>query len=296
MSKDYYEYEEYSRRRRDFSPDNYSGGTPNPQQGPPPPSAPPYASTSRLDDPYYGDAPSPRERMTLEPPESQNRPRSVPPNTTMVRRSRSRSRSRPHSRLSSDDEEYDDRRDTRKRSPSPITRARNAVDENFSHSASGIGAGLLGAVVGGLVAREATEAATRRKHKTRGYEDENEERTRLVSTILGAVAGGLGANALANRVEDSRERDRQRQVDWERERSYVREQEMPRYERQRSGDRDRDRDRDDDRRSRERYDYNRNRALPQNDEEDYDFVYDDPRYEDREPPRRRNEDNYRYRQ
>ncbi|KAM0352855.1 hypothetical protein ACHAPU_001737 [Fusarium lateritium] len=296
MSKDHYEYEEYSRRRRDFSPDNYSGGTPNPQQGqgPPPPSAPPYASTSRLDDPYYGGAPPPRERMTLEPPEPQNRPRSVPPNTTMVRRSRSRSRSR--SRLSPGDEDYDDRRD--KRSPSPITRARNVVDENFSHSASGIGASLLGAVVGGLVAREATEAATRRKHKTRGYEDENEERTRLVSTILGAVAGGLGANALANRVEDSRERDRQRQVDWDRERSHVREQEMPRYERQRSGDRDRDRDRgrDDDRRSRERYDYDRSRALPQNDEENYDFVYDDPRYEEQEPPRRRNEDNYRYRQ
>jgi len=288
MSKDYYEYEEYSRRRRDFSPDNYSGGTPNPQQqGPPPPGAPPYASTSRLDDPYYGGAPpSPRERMTLEPPEQQHRPRSVPPNTAMVRRSRSRSRP------PSDDEDYDDRRGPRNRSPSPIARARNVVDENFSHSASGIGAGLLGAVVGGLVAREATEAATRRKHKTRGYDDDNEDRTRLVSTILGAVAGGLGANALANRVEDSRERDRRRQQEWERERSYVREEEMPRYERRRSGDRERDRD--DGRRDRERYD--RSRALAQNDDDDYDFVYDDPRYEDREPRQRRSEDGYRYRQ
>ncbi|KAM0554666.1 hypothetical protein ACHAPJ_006735 [Fusarium lateritium] len=284
MSKDYYEYEEYSRRRRDFSPDNYSGGAPNPQQqgGPPPPGAPPYASTSRLDDPYGG-APPPRDRMTLEPPEYQNRPRSVPPNTAVVRRTRSRSRA------PSDDEDYDDRR-SRNRSPSPITRARNVVDENFSHSASGIGAGLLGAVVGGLVAREATEAATRRKHKTRGYEDENEDRTRLVSTILGAVAGGLGANALASRVEDSRERDKRRQLDWEHERSYVREEEMPRYERRRSEDRDRD----DDRRDRDRYD--RSRALPQNDDDDYDFVYDDPRYEDREPRRRRSEDNNRYRQ
>ncbi|KAK2671066.1 hypothetical protein RAB80_013488 [Fusarium oxysporum f. sp. vasinfectum] len=219
--------------------------------------------------------PPPRERMTLEPPESQNRPRSVPPNTTMVRRSRSRSRP------PSDDEDYDDRRSSRNRSQSPITRARNVVDENFSHSAGGIGA-----------AREATEAATRRKHKTRGYEDENEDRTRLVSTILGAVAGGLGANALANRVEDSRERDRRRQLDWERERSYVREQEMPRYEQRRSSDRDRE----DDRRDRDRDRYDRGRALPQNDDDDYDFVYDDPRYEDREPRRRRSEDNYRYRQ
>ncbi|KAF5017676.1 hypothetical protein F66182_10370, partial [Fusarium sp. NRRL 66182] len=49
MSKDYYEYEEYSRRRRDFSPDNYSGGAPNPQQqGPPPRGPPPYAPTSHI--------------------------------------------------------------------------------------------------------------------------------------------------------------------------------------------------------------------------------------------------------
>ncbi|KAJ4162389.1 hypothetical protein NW754_013820 [Fusarium falciforme] len=252
----YYEYEEYSsRRRRDFSPDNYSGGAPAPNpnnpgaqgQGPPPPGAPPYASTSRLDE-QYGAAP-PRDRMTLEPP---------PPF----------SRARPLAES--------------------LSRARGAVEDNFSNSATGIGAGLLGAVVGGLVAREASDAATRHKHKTRGYDDENENRTRLVSTILGAVAGGLGANAIANRVEDSRDRDRRRQLDWERERSYVREEEMPRYDRRRSGDRDRDS------RSRDRYD--RGRALPANDDEEYDFVYDDPRYDDRQPQRRRSDDAPRYRQ
>ncbi|KAM0420706.1 hypothetical protein ACHAPT_011488 [Fusarium lateritium] len=299
----YYEYEEYSsRRRRDFSPDNYSGGAPanpnpntNPSaqgqgqgQGPPPPGAPPYASTSRLDE-QYGAAP-PRDRMTLEPPPAQTRPRSVPPNTAMVRRSRSRSR--PASITSSQEDDDDDRRrDSRSRgrhrSPSPLSRARGAVEDNFSNSATGIGAGLLGAVVGGLVAREASDAATRHKHKSRGYDDENENRTRLVSTILGAVAGGLGANAIANRVEDSRDRDRRRQVEWERERSYVREEEMPRYERRRSDDRDRDS------RSRDRYD--RGRALPANDDEEYDFVYDDPRYDDRQPQRRRSEET-RYRQ
>lgn len=297
----YYEYEEYSsRRRRDFSPDNYSGGAPAPNpnnpgaqgQGPPPPGAPPYASTSRLDE-QYGAGP-PRDRMTLEPPPSQARTRSVPPpNTTMVRRSRSRSR--PASVTSSQEDYDDDRRRgsrsrgrDRSRSQSPLSRARGAVEDNFSNSATGIGAGLLGAVVGGLVAREASDAATRHKHKTRGYEDENENRTRLVSTILGAVAGGLGANAIANRVEDSRDRDRRRQIDWERERSYVREEEMPRYDRRRSGDRDRDS------RSRDRYD--RGRALPANDDEEYDFVYDDPRYDDRQPQRRRSEDAPRYRQ
>ncbi|KAM5348537.1 hypothetical protein ACJ41O_008361 [Fusarium nematophilum] len=303
----YYEYEEYSsRRRRDLSPDNYSGGAPGnpnpnsaphagpPGSGPPPPGAPPYASTSRLDEPY-GAAP-PRERMTLEPPPAQARPRSVPPNTAMVRRGRSRSR--PAS-INSEEDDYDRRRGSRsrsrRRSPSPVTRARSAVEDNFSNSATGIGAGLLGAVVGGLVAREASEAATRHKHKTRGYEDDNENRTRLVSTILGAVAGGLGANAIANRVEDSRDRDRARQDEWERERRYVREEEMPRYERRRSGDRDRGRDREDER-SRDRDRYDRSRALPPNDDEEYDFVYDDPRYDDRQPPRRRSEENYRYRQ
>lgn len=300
----YYEYEEFASRRRpqsrdrdrdrdrdhdrDFSPENYSGGANNA-----PPGAPPYPSASRLDDPYAGAAPPPRERMTLEPPPSQARPRSVPPQgSAMVRRGRSRA----SSFASSDDDDYrrrgsKSRSRSRKRSPSPMSRARGVVDDNFTNSSTGLGASLLGAVVGGLVAREASDAATRRKHKTRGYEEAEPDRTRMISTILGAVAGGLGANAIANRVEDSRDRDRRRLQDWEQERRSVREEEMPRYDQKRTG---RSRDLDDE----PIRDRGERRIMPprNDDEDDYDFVYDEPRYDDRRPDRRRSEENYRYRQ
>lgn len=181
----------------------------------------------------------------------------------------------------------------RDRSPSPLSCARNVVENNFSNSATGIGAGLLGAVVGGLVAREATDAAARHKHKSKGYDDrEGDDRTRMVSTILGAVAGGLASNAIANRVEDSRDRDKAGERDWERQHGREREP--------------------DDRRDRHRYEHplrsmpnpqkarlcRFERALPPssaaNDDDD-DLVYDDPRYEERRVSRRKSEESYRYR-
>lgn len=302
MPGNYYEYEEeYSRRRRDQSPEYYSGGAPkvgHPQDQagpppPPPPGVPPYASTSRLDETFG--PPPPRDRMTLPAPPADSRPRSVPPpDTVMVRRARSRAGDY-------DDDDDDRRRGSRSRSrkggdrdrdrsPSPITRARSAIDENFSNTAAGIGAGLLGAVVGGLVAKEASEAAARRKHKEKGYGASDEDnRTRLVSTLLGAVAGGLGANAIANKVEDSRERDRARQEAWER--KFGRDDD--RYDRYDSG---RPRDREPiQMRDRERR--NSRGPPPYNDNDEYDFVYDDPRYaDDRREGRRRSEESFRYKQ
>ncbi|KAH7146575.1 hypothetical protein EDB81DRAFT_497610 [Dactylonectria macrodidyma] len=288
----YYEYEEYSRRRRDPSPGHYSGGGGPPSNtGRPPSGGAPYTSTSRLNEyppqgPPSQGPPSPREFMTLEPPPSQSRPRSVPPPATsmMVHGARSGTRSSSPSSSDSDRRRSRSRRDRdrgRERSPSPVSRARNAVEDNFSNSATGIGAGLLGAVVGGLVAREASEAVNRKKHKEKGYGGGNDDdRTRMVSTILGAVAGGLASNAIANRVEDSRDRDRARQYEWER--RYGREEDLPRYDAGRS----------DSFRSR---DNRRDRALPPPDDDDDDLVYGDQRYDDRRPSRRRSEESYRSR-
>ncbi|KPM34551.1 hypothetical protein AK830_g12017 [Neonectria ditissima] len=309
----YYEVEEFTRRRRDPSPGHFSGGgggppgnapynapyeRPNsgppingppfngpPPPPPPPPGAPPYVSTPRVNDAYPPRPPSPRETMTLEPPAANIRPRSVPPpNTSMIRRTRSRSSSTSSSdsdrRRSRGSRSRSHRGKDRERSPSPISRARNAVEDNFSNSATGIGAGLLGAVVGGLVAREANDAANRKKHKSKGYrEADGEDRTRMVSTILGAVAGGLASNAIANRVEDSRDRDRARQYEWER--RYGREEDRHRYDAMRieSGPRDSRRD----------------RALPPPDDDYDDLVYDDPQYDDRRLARRRSEESYRFR-
>lgn len=278
-----YEYEEehFRRRRDDHSPEYHSGGG----SGQRPPSRPD----------------SPVERMHLEPIPDSTRPRSVPPpGTSMIVRPRSRSRSRAGYSSSSSSSSPDRRRryhdsgerSLSRRSPSPRSRARSVVDNNFTNSTAGLGAGLLGAVVGGLVAREASEATTRRRHKERGYdprESESESRTRIVSTILGAVAGGLGANALTNRVEDSRARDRERQQAWER--RYGREEDLPHYDTGRPAD----------------LDHRNGRGLPaplppppsstyNDDDDDYDFVYDDPRYDDRRSSsRRRSDENYRYR-
>ncbi|KAH7134835.1 hypothetical protein B0J13DRAFT_528941 [Dactylonectria estremocensis] len=289
----YYEYEEYSRQRRDPSPGHYSGGGGPPSNaGRPPSGGAPYASTSRLNEYPPQGPPSPRETMTLEPPPSNARPRSVPPPATSMMVHGARSGTRSGTRSSSPSSSDSDRRRSRsrrdrdrdgnrERSPSPVSRARNAVEDNFSNSATGIGAGLLGAVVGGLVAREASEAASRKKHKSKGYGGaDDDDRTRMVSTILGAVAGGLASNAIANRVEDSRDRDRARQYEWER--RYGREEDLPRYD---AGRADPGRSRD----------TRRDRALPPPEDDDDDLVYGDQRYDDRRPSRRRSEESYRFR-
>lgn len=301
-AQEYYNYEEHPRRRRDPSPSHFSGGGSGPPVNLPPTpaspatSAPPprpvdprdfqHASTSRINESYG--PPSPRETMTLEPPpdSSRARPRSVPPSTTAMIRHRS-TPSRSSSDSDSDDDPRQRSRSTRSyrdRSPSPLARARNAVEDNFSGSAAGIGAGLLGAVVGGLVAREATDAATRHKHKSKGYDDrDGDDRTRMVSTILGAVAGGLASNAIANRVEDSREKDKVREREWDR--RYREYDERDRYESSVRPSRERE----------AQMDYRRDRALPPPNDDDDDLAYDDSRYEAQRVRRRRSEESYRYR-
>ncbi|KAL3963737.1 hypothetical protein ACCO45_000741 [Purpureocillium lilacinum] len=157
------------------------------------------------------------------------------------------------------------------------------VHDNFSHSAAGIGAGILGAVVGGIVANKASEAAFKHRHKTsgRGRRHSDEAAPRMVSTILGAVAGGLGANAIANRVEDSRDKGRHRQLAWES--RYGPEEDLPHYDSGRSRDLDH---------------RNGRGRLYRDDDDDYDYVYDDDRRSSRsrEGRRRRDEEaGFRYR-
>lgn len=89
------------------------------------------------------------------------------------------------------------------------------MEDNFTNSTAGLGASLLGAVVGGFVANKASDAALKNRDKGRRRRHSDENMPRAVSTILGAVAGGLGANAIANRVEDKREHGERHKHGWE---------------------------------------------------------------------------------
>ncbi|EQL03661.1 hypothetical protein OCS_00617 [Ophiocordyceps sinensis CO18] len=95
------------------------------------------------------------------------------------------------------------------RTPDPPERARGIVQDSFSQTSTGIGYGLLGAVVGGFVANRASEAALKQRRRTSSHGGQSADEARLF-TVLGAVAGGLGANAVARKVEDDRERHRLR--------------------------------------------------------------------------------------
>lgn len=65
-----------------------------------------------------------------------------------------------------------------------------------------------------MVANKASEAALkqRRRASSHGRRDSDEAAPRLL-TVLGVVASGLGANAIARKVEADRDRHRQRM--WE---------------------------------------------------------------------------------
>ena len=101
-------------------------------------------------------------------------------------------------------------------------KARGLLQNHFSQTRAGIGAGIVGAVVGGLVAKQASEAAFSRRQGTKGRQrrrhrsSESQRIPRIVSTVLGAVAGGLGANAITHHVEEAREKSRHQHIRWER--------------------------------------------------------------------------------
>ncbi|KAJ6440835.1 AAA family ATPase [Purpureocillium lavendulum] len=277
-----------SRRDRDYSPEYHSGGgggRPFDQDNQPPPPPPQQQPQQRrgLNEDYYRES-----AATLGvPAPSNNRPRSVPPSSAVIRRPRSPSRSSRSSSRSYRGRGFDDDDHSRSRGgsrgPDPVSRARGIVHDNFSHSAAGIGAGILGAVVGGIVANKASEAAFKHRHKAggRARRHSDEAAPRMVSTILGAVAGGLGANAIANRVEDSRDKGRHRQIAWEG--RYGPEEDLPHYDSGRPGDLDH---------------RNGRGRLYRGEDDDYDYVYDDDRRSSRSRAGRRPRDEeagFRYR-
>ena len=147
---------------RDRSPDyHYAGG----------------ASQARLQyepqSPFY----PPDGGNNLQVPQSRHRPRSLPPMSSGAIVPRGRRPHSPASSVSSED---------RDRDRSPMAKARHVLKDTFSQSNSGLGVGVLGAIVGGIAAREASEATIRARGK--GHSGDH-EKSRLVSTIIGAAVG-----------------------------------------------------------------------------------------------------------
>ncbi|ROT34950.1 hypothetical protein SODALDRAFT_353392 [Sodiomyces alkalinus F11] len=224
------------------------------------------------DSSIYPSSPHHNPDRLQAPPTSNRRPRSLPPEHDVVSRDlQLRHRPSPlppavpdppsidrhHAKSPSPRSRSRVRRPSRSKSTTrgPIDKARDAADRTFSQTPSGLGVGLLGAVVGGLAAREVNDTARARRHRTasspppprrrspysprspyssssgsspvrhrhpgRGgnhhrNDDEDERTSRLVSTVVGALVGGLGANALERRFENARERHRAQQGAWER--------------------------------------------------------------------------------
>ncbi len=189
----------YGRRAR--SPDYHSGGGPY-SSGALPARDGSHARATPLEfeshTPFYV-APPPPVNTLMVPRGPYHRPRSVPP-PQLQRHSRE------------DDSDYDPD-DPHKGSHSPIGKAKHVLHHTFSQSTSGLGVGVLGAIVGGLSAREASLAASRRGGPSKGGEESN--KAALISTIVGAAVGGLGANALEKRIESSRKKNKEEQDAWE---------------------------------------------------------------------------------
>ncbi|KAI0965986.1 hypothetical protein F4678DRAFT_308795 [Xylaria arbuscula] len=93
---------------------------------------------------------------------------------------------------------------------SPIEKAKRFVEGTFTDSTTGLGVGVLGALVGGLAAREAVDLTSNRDRqhsKGRGHNDAEHKRNQLIGTVVGAAVGALGANAVEKRIEVRRARD-----------------------------------------------------------------------------------------
>ncbi|KAL8365814.1 hypothetical protein RB595_004541 [Gaeumannomyces hyphopodioides] len=186
-------------------------------------------------DNYYGVDSRPSSYHLQPPPLSQQRPRSVPPPSAAVversymmtpatrsnsrTRSRGRNRSRSCSRSRSHSRSRSRRRGARgshsRGRDGPVEKAEKAVKNSFTSSNSGLGIGILGAIVGGLAARHASDSAPKHRHPSgsghhssgSGSSDRERDQRMLMSTLVGAAVGGLGANALERRLEINREKE-----------------------------------------------------------------------------------------
>ncbi|RKU47472.1 hypothetical protein DL546_009365 [Coniochaeta pulveracea] len=283
------------RRGRDYSPDYHSGGY---MAGGNPSVASPFEEHT----PFYAPATrnlNPNPNNSLQVPSSASRPRSTPPYSRSQGRdrrdrdrdddyrekpSRSRGRDKYRSRQNSDDES------DRSRPRSPLGKAKHIAKSTFSDSTSGLGVGVLGAIIGGMAAREASEAAARRGPGSR-HGSKDHQGAELLSTIVGAAVGGLGANALEKRLEKSRGKTKEDQEKWERKYGKDERDRDRRDGRSGGGEKERVRDRDRERgweRSERDAEEGRGGRFD-NDDSDPEYVYD------RRPRRRKSEDQVRYR-
>lgn len=86
-----------------------------------------------------------------------------------------------------------------------LSKAKHIMQYTPSHLYSGLGVGVLGAIVGGLAAREAQEAASRtRKDNHSRHTSDTSAGVQLLNSIVGAAIGGLGANALEKKIEQNK--------------------------------------------------------------------------------------------
>lgn len=177
--------------------------------------------------PFY--PPPARERSRSR---SQSRPRTLPPpieyrNDTRSSRELVRAR-RPDPYDDNDDDvdDYHDRETSDYGETARTDRAAAArggfLGNKFTDTPAGLGVGVLGALVGGLAAKEASDATSRHGKKHRSS-DPDHRRNQMISTAVGAVVGALGANAFEKRLEDNRGKDQRAAKEghkWEYERKW----------------------------------------------------------------------------
>ncbi|KAI1095159.1 hypothetical protein F5B19DRAFT_442105 [Rostrohypoxylon terebratum] len=188
----------YEEARRVAAPEN-----PEYEYAPPP--SPPLKQLTY--EPQTTNHPPRSSSNNLEVIDLRSRPRSLPPPVEYRRRSRGRRKERGYNR----DGDTDDSDDGRARTP--IEKTRNFVDNTFSDTTAGLSIGVLGALVGGLAAREAVDATS--KYNSHN-DDADHSRNQLIGTVVGAAVGALGANAVEKRLEVHREKEKIKQEKWER--------------------------------------------------------------------------------
>lgn len=184
-------------------PVNGAPGGGHPNRSPGPDAAGSHIPIPHTRPPYDPTRPTrTHDTVNLRIPSSSLRPRSVPPTLDAPRRRRRRSASSSSSSSSS----------------CLPGRARSAIKDTFTGSRSGLGFGILGALVGGIVAHEVSHATVRPrngKSAERGSEPGRDaDNASRLATLAGAVVGGLGANAMEKRFEESRRRERLGRDNW----------------------------------------------------------------------------------
>ncbi|RYP28309.1 hypothetical protein DL767_007269 [Monosporascus sp. MG133] len=159
-------------------------------------------------EPFYPPLPRDASNLQIAKSRSQSRPRFLPPPVEYrpPPSSRELTRERWRRARAGDDSDDDDRSDV-ETPRTPLAKARDIIGDTFTDSAGGLGVSILGALVGGIAAKEASDATSRHNsHRRRG--DPEHRRNQILSTAVGAVVGALGANAFEKRLEDNRERER----------------------------------------------------------------------------------------